>query len=37
MVGAYVGGHLTHRLPLRLVRVLFAVLMAVSAATMFLK
>jgi len=35
MVGAYIGGHLTHTLPLRAVRAAFIALMAASAAKMF--
>lgn len=37
MTGAYFGGHLTHKLPLKLVRTLFAIIMALSAWTMFFK
>ncbi|KPK84380.1 MAG: hypothetical protein AMJ81_05785 [Phycisphaerae bacterium SM23_33] len=35
MVGAYLGGRLTHALPLRVVRIVFIALMIVSALTMF--
>ena len=35
MIGSYFGGHLTHTLPLRTVRLAFIVLMLVSAAKMF--
>ena len=36
MAGSWVGAHLTHALPLRLVRLVFAVLIAVVAARMLL-
>ncbi len=35
MIMAYFGGHLTHKLPLRVVRLLFMTLMIASAAKMF--
>jgi hypothetical protein len=35
MIGSYLGGHLTHTLPLRVVRIAFAGLMLASAAKMF--
>ncbi|MDY7011134.1 MAG: sulfite exporter TauE/SafE family protein [Planctomycetota bacterium] len=35
MIAAWFGGHLTHKLPLRVVRVVFIVLMLASAAKMF--
>ena len=35
MIAAYIGGHLTHKLPLGIVRAVFASLMLASAAKMF--
>lgn len=35
MIGAFVGGHLTHKLPLKIVRIAFIGIMAVAAAKMF--
>ncbi|MHC4295047.1 MAG: sulfite exporter TauE/SafE family protein [Planctomycetota bacterium] len=35
MIGSYIGGHLTHTLPLRIVRIAFVGLMLVSALKMF--
>ena len=35
MIGSYLGGHLTHKLPLRVVRAAFVGLMLVAAAKMF--
>ena len=35
MIGSYLGGHLTHRLPLRIVRIAFVAVLVVSAAKMF--
>ena len=35
MIGSYVGGHLTHALPLRVVRGAFIALMLLAAAKMF--
>lgn len=35
MIAAYCGGQLTHKLPLRVIRVIFAALMVVSAVKMF--
>jgi len=34
MIGSYIGGHLTHNLPIRLVRAVFAALMLASAVEM---
>jgi len=36
MVGAYFGGHLTHRLPIKTIRLAFALLVLVSAYKMFI-
>ena len=35
MVGSYIGGHLTHRLPLRIVRTAFVGIMVLAALKMF--
>ena len=35
MIGSYVGGHLTHRLPVKVVRVAFVLLMLYASAKMF--
>ncbi len=35
MIGAYIGGHLTHKLPLRIVRMAFITIMTLAAAKMF--
>jgi len=35
MIGSYVGGHLTHRLPLRIVRTAFVGIMVLAALKMF--
>ncbi|MDY7011273.1 MAG: hypothetical protein SVV80_11060, partial [Planctomycetota bacterium] len=35
MIAAWFGGHLTHKLPLRVVRIVFMALMIFSAVKMF--
>ena len=35
MIGSYLGGHLTHKLPLRIIRAVFVAVLALSAAKMF--
>jgi uncharacterized protein len=35
MIGSYIGGHLTHRLPLKTVRLCFGVIVAISTYKMF--
>ena len=35
MIGSYVGGHLTHRLPVKVVRIAFILLMLYASAKMF--
>ena len=35
MIGSYLGGHLTHKLPLRIIRAAFVAVLVLSAAKMF--
>jgi len=37
MIGGYIGGHLTHKLPLRIVRIVFIIVMGLAAWKMLAK